>query len=104
MLFVGGMAPGEFPSLLSHLMEALPLACLGLAKCLLWPLGATSVLSPVRANSPPPAPQLGVAEAGLQRAILQRAQEILAVAKTIPGTTSSCLSGFSMRFTLTAGT
>ncbi|KAM4647455.1 E3 ubiquitin-protein ligase LRSAM1 isoform 8-T9 [Amazona ochrocephala] len=31
--------------------------------------------------------KIGVAEAGLQRAILQRAQEILAVAKTIPGTT-----------------
>ncbi|KAM4647452.1 E3 ubiquitin-protein ligase LRSAM1 isoform 5-T6 [Amazona ochrocephala] len=36
--------------------------------------------------------KIGVAEAGLQRAILQRAQEILAVAKTIPGTTSSCLA------------
>ncbi|KAK2535510.1 Lrsam1, partial [Columba guinea] len=35
--------------------------------------------------------KIGVAEAGLQRAILSRAQEIVAVAKTIPGTTGSFL-------------
>uniref|UniRef100_A0A8D0G0H2 Leucine rich repeat and sterile alpha motif containing 1 n=1 Tax=Strix occidentalis caurina TaxID=311401 RepID=A0A8D0G0H2_STROC len=35
--------------------------------------------------------KIGVMEAGLQRAILKRAQEILAVAKTIPGTTVSFL-------------
>lgn len=59
-------------------------------KSLQCPLGAMCLLlSPPRANSPPPAPQIGVAEAGLQRAILKRAQEILAVAKTIPGITRS---------------
>uniref|UniRef100_A0A8C2U296 Leucine rich repeat and sterile alpha motif containing 1 n=1 Tax=Coturnix japonica TaxID=93934 RepID=A0A8C2U296_COTJA len=35
--------------------------------------------------------KMGIAETGLQRAILRRAQEILAVAKTIPGTSSSFL-------------
>lgn len=71
------------------------MAWLGLAseaKSLWCLLGNISPLvSPARADSAPLAPQIGVAEAGLQRAILSRAQEIVAVAKTIPGTTGSFL-------------
>uniref|UniRef100_A0A8B9CR92 Leucine rich repeat and sterile alpha motif containing 1 n=1 Tax=Anser brachyrhynchus TaxID=132585 RepID=A0A8B9CR92_9AVES len=37
--------------------------------------------------------KVGVTETGLQRAILRRAQDILAVAKTIPGNTGSFLPG-----------
>lgn len=83
---------GEIP--LSGL-EVTPMAWLGLAseaKSLWCPLGNISLLvSPARADSAPLVPQIGVAEAGLQRAILSRAKEIVAVAKTIPGTTGSFL-------------
>lgn len=44
-----------------------------------WPLRANWLLLVL---------QIGITETGLQRAILRRAQEILAVAKTIPGTTN----------------
>ena len=75
-------------------MEVLPLVRLGLASTareFAVSPGDMSPPSPLRADSPPLAPQIGVTEAGLQRAILRRAQEILAVAKTIPGTASSFL-------------
>jgi len=52
---------------------------------------APSLLSHLGADSPPFALQMGIAETGLQHAILRRAQEILAVAKMIPGTSSSFL-------------
>lgn len=55
------------------------------------PFSAPSVLSHLSVDNPPFALQMGIAETGLQRAILRRVQEILAVAKTIPGTSSSFL-------------
>lgn len=53
----------------------------------------TSVSFLLQELTPALVPQIGVTEAGLQRAILERVQKILAVTKTIPGTTSSSLSG-----------
>lgn len=60
------------------------------------PPGDISPLSPLGQQSPL-APQLGVTEAGLQRAILRRAQEILAVAATIPGTPQLISAAFYTR-------
>lgn len=97
MLFVIEMALVEFPYLaltpnwrcFPWHGQVLPARPKG-SQCPLWDI---SLLSPPRANSPPLAPQIGVTETGLQHAILKRAQDILAVAKMIPGTTSSFLPG-----------